>query len=87
MQAGLPVVAAETGEMPYTINSWDVGLTFPVGDVTELAQALEDVLSRPERLAAIGQNARDRVLEKFSQERFDAVAAKVVGRLSVLVAS
>lgn len=87
MQAGLPVVAAETGEMPYTINSRDVGLTFPVGDVTELAQALEDVLSRPERLAAIGQNARDRVLEKFSQERFDAVAAKIVGRLSVLVAS
>lgn len=87
MQAGLPVVAAETGEMPYTISNRDIGLTFPVGDVRALAQALEDVLSRPDSLAVMGQNARNRVLEKFSQDRFDAVAAKIVDRLRVSVAS
>lgn len=84
MQAGLPVVAAQTGEMPYTIDSREIGRTFPVGDVPALADALQEILSQPADLAEMGHNARLRVLEKFSQEHFDEVGADLVGRLQAL---
>ena len=87
MQAGLPVIVSQTGEMPYTVDSAQLGLTVPVGDVEALANALEKLLSRPHELAAMGAKARMRVLERFSQAHFDSVGATLVGRLEALVKS
>lgn len=87
MQAGLPVITSQTGEMPFTVKSQEVGLTFPVGDVPALADALENLLSRPKDLARMGRNARERVLDRFSLEKFDKIGAEIVSRISGLTAN
>lgn len=85
MQAGLPVLAAQTGEMPHTIDSDEIGRTFPVGDVEALADVLESLLDRPHSLSGMGSKARGRVLEKFSERKFDAIGAEIVERLEPLM--
>lgn len=85
MQAGLPVIVSRTGEMPFTVNDPEIGLTVPVADVAALADALADLLSRPDDLAAMGTHARKRVQDRFSQAQFDAVGAELVSRLQSLV--
>lgn len=87
MQAGLPAIVTRTGEMPYTVNSSAIGRTVPVGDVSALTDAIEDLVSHPDRLAAMGQAARDRVLTRFSQETFDATAFHLVQRLKQLMST
>lgn len=84
MQAGLPVIVSRTGEMPFTVNNSAYGRTFAVGDVVELADALADLLSRPGELHSMGIALRERVRERFSQERFDAIGAECVERLRSL---
>ncbi len=84
MQAGLPVIVSRTGEMPYTVNKSAYGRTVAVGDVVGVANALEDMLSRPDHLHAMGIALRDRVLERFSQARFDEIGAHCVERLRAL---
>ncbi|MXO61809.1 glycosyltransferase [Qipengyuania oceanensis] len=81
MQAGLPVLVSATGEMPHTVHDGEMGRVVPVGDVPALAAALRDLLSRPERLAALGAAARGRVLERYSQDRFDRIGAEIVERM------
>ncbi|WP_246450024.1 glycosyltransferase [Qipengyuania soli] len=85
MQAGLPVIVSRTGEMPFTVDTPAIGRVVEVGDAQSLAAALAELLAEPEKLAALGQAARARVLEKFSQDRFDAVGAEIVGRLEKLL--
>lgn len=84
MQACLPVIVARTGEMPFTVDSVAYGRTFAVGDVAGLADALADLLSRPDELHSMGVALRDRVRERFSQARFDAIGAECVARLRSL---
>lgn len=85
MQAGLPVIVSRTGEMPFTVEMPATGRIVDVGDPQALAGALREMLERPGELAAMGQAARERVLEKFSQERFAASGAQIVRRLEDLV--
>lgn len=87
MQAGLPLIVSQTGEMPFTVNDPSIGLAVPVGDVAALADALADLLHRPQDLATMGARARDRVRNRFSQQRFDAIGAELVARLRGLIAS
>jgi glycosyltransferase involved in cell wall biosynthesis len=49
-----------------------------------LADAIARLLSAPERLAAMGQAARATVLTRFSQQRFEAIAADILGRVAEL---
>ena len=84
MQAGLPVIVSRTGEMPYTVDNPAYGRTFAVGSATALADALQDLLSRPDQLHAMGIAVRDRVRERFSKERFDEIGAHCVERLRAL---
>lgn len=72
--------------MPLTVNSDNFGRTVPVGDVETLADALVDLLSKPAILYEMGQSARARILERFSQDRFDVVAAHIVDRCKRLQA-
>lgn len=81
MAAGLPVLVSATGEMPHTVND-SMGRAVPVGDIDALAKALKELLSHPEQLAAMGETARARVLDRFSQERFTRIGAEIVERIS-----
>ena len=84
MQAGLPVLGTRTGEMPFTIEDGVSGWLSPSGDMAALADALGRLLSAPERLAAMGEAARATVLTRFSQQRFEAIAVDILGRVADL---
>jgi len=75
MACETPVVGSESGEIPHVIG--DAGLTFPEGEVDELARRLsllqtDDGLRR--RLAGQG---RARVLEHYTQARIAAETYRV----------
>lgn len=82
MQAGLPVIGSKVGEMPWTLAGGDFGAVVEPGDVDTLAAALRDILSRPERLAAMGAAARTYVLDHFSEVRFAAAGRAIMERLA-----
>lgn len=86
MQAGLPAIVSEVGELPYSVENGVTGLTVPPGDPWALAEALGRLLSRPERLARMGGAARARVLERFSQDAFDQAGAAIYQRLPNFIA-
>ena len=85
MQAGLPVIVSKTGEMPFTVDTPNIGRVVEVADAQSLAAALGELLKAPHNLAPMGSAARERVLNRFSQERFELNAAEIVRRLEGLV--
>ncbi len=84
MQAALPVVVSRIGEMPHTVIDPKMGRIIPPDDAQALADAIAGLLQQPGELASIGEAGRQRVLEKFSKDRFDANAAQIVRRLGEL---
>lgn len=77
MQAGLPIIGSDTGEMSTTITE-NCGLVIPPEDVIALSDGLADTLSNPAALAARGAAAKERVCERFSRTAFDQRAAFIV---------
>lgn len=65
MACGVPVIGAETGEIPNTIG--DAGLIFPENDVNALRQCLERLRCDGELRKALSERGRARVLSKFTQ--------------------
>jgi glycosyltransferase involved in cell wall biosynthesis len=84
MAAGLPVVASAVGELPSSIVE-GTGLLVPPGDAAALAEAIGRLVAAPEHLAAMGEAARKRVIERFGPERFEAAGLAVVKRLRMLI--
>jgi len=81
MASGLPVVVSATGEMPHTVLDPQMGHVVPVEDAGALAAALADLLARPQALASMGAAARQRVLARFSRERFAVIGSGIVEHL------
>lgn len=81
MAAGLPVLASAVGELPASIGS-EAGVIVPPEDATTLADALQRLLARPERLAGMGEAARREVLRRFSADRFGEAGAEAYHRLA-----
>ena len=81
MQAGLPIIASAVGEMPNTVLPGTAGLIVPARDADALAGALMAMVSHPERLAALGASARERVLDRFSVDAFAQAGMAVMARL------
>jgi glycosyltransferase involved in cell wall biosynthesis len=84
MACGVPVVGSDSGEIPHVIGA--AGLVVPEGDVAALRAALLTLVSDPTRRVEYGQRGRERVLERFTQERvaqrMAAVYATVLGMVS-----
>ena len=81
MQAGLPVVASAVGQLPYSIADGRDGFTVPPGDPDALSAVLASLLREPERLAAMGAQARRDVLDRFSAEHFRTAGLAIVERM------
>jgi glycosyltransferase involved in cell wall biosynthesis len=69
MASGLPVVATRGGAFPEIVEDGRSGLLVPRGDVEALAEALSELLGDPARRAALGREARARVLRSFTWDR------------------
>jgi glycosyltransferase involved in cell wall biosynthesis len=70
MQAGLPVIATPVGEMPLSLVESETGLLCPVGDAPALADAIMTLARDPARASAMGAASRQRIIERFSADRF-----------------
>ncbi len=68
MASGLPVVATEVSGSREVMLPNETGLLVPPGDVTLLAQALDFILSNPDRARAMGAAGRQRVEAGFSAQ-------------------
>jgi glycosyltransferase involved in cell wall biosynthesis len=77
MVAGLPMLACTVGELPHSIVTGSTGILVPPRDARALASALGNLLSRPDQLAAMGAASRERILERFSLQRFTAVGHRL----------
>lgn len=68
-----PVIAFASGGLTDLIRDGETGVLVPTGDVTALARAIDDMLSRPDRGAALGVAGRRATLAAFGPQ---AVAAR-----------
>jgi glycosyltransferase involved in cell wall biosynthesis len=62
LAAGLPVVAADFGEIPHCIRGGETGLLYPPGDAAALADALATLIGDREQAVALGRHGREHVL-------------------------
>lgn len=65
---GTPVIASELGALAEIVNDGENGFVVPPGDADALADRIERALSRPDRLAELGANARVEFERKYSAE-------------------
>jgi mannosyltransferase len=66
MSVGAALVATRAGAAEIVVEEGVTGRLVPTGDAAALAQALEPLMRDPEAADAMGQRARQRVLDKFS---------------------
>jgi glycosyltransferase involved in cell wall biosynthesis len=65
---GLAVVSTRSGGIPEIVEHGKTGILVARGDAKELATAISQVIDNPARAAAMGEAARQRVLERFTWE-------------------
>jgi glycosyltransferase involved in cell wall biosynthesis len=78
LNAGLPVIGAAIGEMPHTITDGVTGRIVASGDVDALADLLREVLNNPQNLYQMGLAARNSILNRYSQIKFEEAGAEIV---------
>ena len=70
MGRGLPVVVSDGAGNPEAVG--DAGIVVPLGDAAALAEELRRLAADPTRRAQLGDDARRRVEETFTLERWQA---------------
>lgn len=70
MVCGKPVISTDLGTGTSIINVHDkTGLVIPPNSVPSLEKAVQELLSDPSKMAKLGQNAQNRVINNFSGDR------------------
>ena len=77
---GTPVVGAESGQIPWVINTTGGGSTYPVGDVSELSRILDGFAIDPFRRRLMAIRGRAAVEAMFSSEAVASTLADVLFR-------
>ena len=67
MACGVAVVGSDSGEIPHVIG--EAGLIFPEGDASALRGQLTRLLDEPVLRRELSRQARQRVLDRYTQER------------------
>ena len=65
MSCGVPVIATKVGAFEEIIQENQTGRLVAPGRAAELSQAVQNALSRPDRLKVWSENARRRILKNF----------------------
>jgi glycosyltransferase involved in cell wall biosynthesis len=69
MAAARPVIASDVGGLSELVADGETGLLAAPGDSPALARAISRMVSEPERIRAMGENARARVEKYFTMEQ------------------
>jgi Glycosyltransferase len=75
MRAGLPVVATDVGGVAESVRDGESGYLVPRGDVEQLRERLERLLSDPGLRARLGASGRARFVRDFT---LDAAVARTL---------
>jgi glycosyltransferase involved in cell wall biosynthesis len=79
MACGLPVIANAAGALPEVVGSdGRAGRLVPPRDPRAMADAITEVISDPERAAAMGRAARERVAQLFQWDQAAAGIAEIL---------
>ena len=81
MQAALPVIATRVGQLRYSIVEGDTGLLCDVGDVDGLAEAVVSLVENPARARAMGVAGRKRVMDLYSEQKFQESGRRLLEAL------
>jgi starch synthase len=82
MACGTAVVGSRTGGIPEVVADGETGLLVPPGEPEPLAEALNALISDPDRTAAMGQAGRKRAVAEFG---WAAIAAQTAALYAELV--
>jgi starch synthase len=82
MACGTAVVGSRTGGIPEVVADGQTGLLVPPGEPEPLAEALNALISDPDRAAAMGQAGRKRAIAEFG---WAAIAAQTAALYAELV--
>lgn len=82
MAASLPLVISDVSGVSQVVGNNEFGLKVPVGDVNELARTLLALADAPERRAALGAAARQRVQDRFSAQAMLASLSRLYEEVS-----
>lgn len=64
MSCGTPVISSTGGALPEIVGN--AGIVVPAGNSSAMAEAIADLLDKPDKREKIGKAGRERILEKFS---------------------
>jgi mannosyltransferase len=81
MSAGAALVATRAGAAEIVVEEGVTGKLVPTGDAVAITLALEPLMRDPDAAAAMGERARQRVLDKFSLDAEARGIAEVYRRL------
>jgi glycosyltransferase involved in cell wall biosynthesis len=83
MSCEVPVIASQAGGLPEVVVDGETGYLCPVGDVEGMAEAALRLLGDEELRRKMGEAARRRAVEVFSQDavvrRYRAIYQRVTG--------
>jgi len=82
MNVGLPVMATPVGEMRNAVQEERTGFTLSDDLENTLTSALNKIFSDPSLLEAYGTQARQYVLQKYSQQQFVKAAERIMAKFS-----
>ncbi|HRQ23157.1 MAG TPA: glycosyltransferase family 4 protein, partial [Anaerolineales bacterium] len=69
MACGLPVISTPVGGALDVIQDGKNGVLVNVNDGNALAEKILELLDDPEKRAALGKNARESIIDRFSPEK------------------
>lgn len=79
--AALPIVASSVGGIPESVENERSGLLVDSEDVPALARALQRLAGDPALCRSLGEGARQRFLERFTEERMTSNTSALYERL------
>ncbi len=69
MACAVPTLATNVGDVSRIVDQDVTGWVVTPGSTIELARVLKDALAKPQQLLAMGERARERVIQHFSSRR------------------
>jgi len=66
--ASLPIIASSVGGIPEIIDDMENGILVRPKEPGEIQKAIDFLLSKPEKMAILGQNIQNKIISEFNKE-------------------